>query len=584
MEKRRNQTTHSGASSTEADSENLTPKTRKKGFTVSRRNFLKGGSGAGVVVVAASMGFGATLLTQRKVRAVEVGPLNSRQRQEMAFRIRRDAAQSYLSQQKPPQPTNGDEERYADKRASFSKTLPHNDLGEVDPEAYATLLAILDSGDPDRFEQIPRAPQAEGKLNNPQATYAFDLVGLDGHATRLSPPPAFASAKMACETGEVYWQALTIDVPFREYESNALIAAAVSDLNAFSEPVGPKSGGKVTPVTLFRGETAGDLIGPFVSQFLWLEIPYGIKTIDQRYRFPTRRQSFLTNYQEWLDCQRGVKPTRKLQFDSQPRFICSNREMAEYVHQDFSFQPYLNAALIILRLGDDVMSPTNPYRRSKNQFGDITFGNKNILSMVAQAAIIGQKGAWYHKWLVHRQLRPESFAGRIENHLSKKKSYDIHADILNCDAIARVMSANRTRLLPVAYAEGCPTHPSYPAAHAATAGACATVLKAFFNEDFVIRNPVEANADGSALEPWQGQDLTLGNEINKLASNISLGRDAGGVHYRSDGIQGLLIGEDQAIGLLRDYSRTYNERFDGFVLTKFDGQKIKIVKGEVLSV
>jgi membrane-associated phospholipid phosphatase len=40
---------------------------------------------------------------------------------------------------------------------------------------------------------------------------------------------------------------------------------------------------------------------------------------------------------------------------------------------------------------------------------------------------------------------------------------------------------NRTCLLPVAYAEGCPTHPSYPAAHAATAGACATVLKAFFN-------------------------------------------------------------------------------------------------------
>jgi hypothetical protein len=104
------------------------------------------------------------------------------------------------------------------------------------------------------------------------------------------------------------------------------------------------------------------------------------------------------------------------------------------------------------------------------------------------------------------------------------------------------------------------------------------------NEDFVIPKPMQANADGSALEPWQGQDLTLGHEIDKLASNISLGRDAAGVHYRSDGIQGLLIGEDQAIGMLRDYSRTYNEQFDGFVLTKLDGKKIRILKGEAISV
>lgn len=558
--------------------------TKSNLFNVSRRRFLQGSSGAGVAIAAASAGLGATILAQRKSQAMEVGPLDLNQRSEMAFQIRQDAAQDHLKEKRSPQATNGDEERYADKRACFSKTLPHNELGEVDPKAYAALLSTLASGDPARFEQIPLAPQAEAKLNNPQATYAFELVSVDPHATRLEPPPAFASAKMACEMGEVYWQALTIDVPFREYESNQLIAAAVSDLNAFSEPIGSKSGGKVTPLTLFRGETAGDFVGPYVSQFLWLDIPYGIKTIDQQYTFPTRRQAFLTDYQAWLDCQRGVKPKTKLQFDSQPRFICSNRELAEFVHQDFSFQPYLNAALIVLELGDEAMSATNPYHNSKTQFGDITFGNKNVLSMVALAGLIGQKGAWYQKWLVHRRLRPESFAGRIENQLSGKKSYDIHADILNCDAVSRLMSANRTRMLPVAYAEGCPTHPAYPAAHACTAGACATVLKAFFNEDFVIPKPVRATADGSALEPWQGENLTLGNEINKLASNISLGRDAGGVHYRADGIQGMLVGEDMAIGLLRDYSRTYNERFDGFVLTKFDGQKIKIAKGNVMSV
>jgi hypothetical protein len=53
------------------------------------------------------------------------------------------------------------------------------------------------------------------------------------------------------------------------------------------------------------------------------------------------------------------------------------------------------------------------------------------------------------------------------------------------------------------------------------------------------------------------------------------------VHYRSDSTEGLQIGEMQAIGLLADYSRTYNEQFDGFVLTSFDGQKIKVANGEI---
>jgi hypothetical protein len=63
-------------------------------------------------------------------------------------------------------------------------------------------------------------------------------------------------------------------------------------------------------------------------------------------------------------------------------------------------------------------------------------------------------------------------------------------------------------------------------------------------------------------------------------SNIALGRDSAGVHYRSDSIRGLIVGEQQALALLRDYSRTYNERFDGFIIRKFNGDKIKITAGD----
>jgi hypothetical protein len=549
---------------------------------ISRREFLKGSSQAGVAIAATSAGLG-TMLTESigHCAADGSGPSEDGRRAQQSFEIRCDSARADSCRENPVLTTNGDEERYADKRANFAKTLPHNELGEVDPVGYADFVAIFTRGDPSRFEQMPRDPIAIAKLNDPQATYAFDLVGIDSHATHLPPPPAFASAAMAVEMAELYWLALTTDIPFQNYEASPLIAAALSDLNAFSHPLGSSPAGSITSGTLFRGETVGDPIGPYVSQFLWLDIPYGIKTFDQHYRFPNRNQHFLTDFATWLACQRGAEPAAKLQFESEPRYICSSRELAEYVHQDFSFQAYLNAALIMLRLGVEALSPTNPYRGSRTQFGDITFGNKNVLSMVAQAALLGQKGAYYHKWLVHRRLRPECFAGRIEVHLSARKSYDIHPEILHCDGIGRVKAAQGNWLLPIAFPEGCPTHPSYPAAHAANAGACATILKAFFNEDYPLPHPVEATADGTALVPWKGQPLTLGNEINKLAGNIALGRDAAGVHYRSDSVNGLFVGEEQALDLLCDYSRTYNERFDGFVLSNFRGEKIRVLNGEL---
>jgi hypothetical protein len=49
-----------------------------------------------------------------------------------------------------------------------------------------------------------------------------------------------------------------------------------------------------------------------------------------------------------------------------------------------------------------------------------------------------------------------------------------------------------------------------------------------------------------------------------------------GVHWRSDGIQGMLLGEAVAISVLTDYRSTYKETFSGFVLTKFDGTTITV--------
>jgi len=154
--------------------------------------------------------------------------------------------------------------------------------------------------------------------------------------------------------------------------------------------------------------------------------------------------------------------------------------------------------------------------------------------------------------------------------------YDIHPEILNSPVLTTIQMKYGTYLLPMAYPEGSPTHPSYPAGHAAMAGAGATMLKAFYDETFVIPSLVVASADGTALVPYTGTPLTVGNELNKLASNISLGRDASGVHWRSDGAEGMALGEAAAIAVLQDLRHCYNEHFEGFSFTRFDGTRITI--------
>ena len=163
--------------------------------------------------------------------------------------------------------------------------------------------------------------------------------------------------------------------------------------------------------------------------------------------------------------------------------------------------------------------------------------------------------------------------------MTQATQYPISDLLLNSPALSMVFSKYGTYLMPQAYPEGCPVHPAFPGGHATIAGACVTVLKAYFNESFVIPNPVISNDDGSALQAVSNTQLTVGNELNKLASNIGFGRDTAGIHYRSDEIQGMKLGEAVAISVLEDFNTTYNERFQGFSLTKFDGTQILLNSG-----
>ena len=496
------------------------------------------------------------------------------------------------------QSNNGDEATYADFRGSFSKSLQHNDFGEVDPTSYASFLNALNTRNPADFDAIIVGNPTDTNripLVSPQAAFSFEQSALDSNGYRMDIAPGFASAETAAEMGELYWYSLTRDVPFSQYNTDPLIAAAAADLNAFSRSdIFPNEGGAVTPGSIFRGTFPGAEVGPLVSQMLYQPFNFGLLEVEQRYDTPTpgSANQFMTGYSEWLNIQRGGAPVGATQFRGSRRFIATMRDLGEFVHVDFPIQSPLYSMFILLGYGQAAIDPNIPYASAVNTAGATqqaftSFGGGGLPHLVTQGSRIGLLAAWFQKWAAHRRLRPEVFAGRINNQLRGRRSYDINQEILDSDGLARIIAQtgagdDNRALLPMGYPEGSPAHPAYPGGHSTFVAAGATICKAIFNEDFVIPNPVVPDASGSVLNPYTGPDLTVGGELNKLVGNITHGRDAMGMHWRSDGL-GNFIGENVAITLLCDYSTTYNEDFDGFQLTRFNGERIRIANGSVLA-
>lgn len=519
-----------------------------------------------------------------------------------AYQVRVTCAEA-VRQPIPDHPTNGDEAKYANKIATDTRGLPHNKLGEVDLKAYESFISALKSGDPKEYEKIILG--GKRKLVQPLTPLAVSLTGLNASQIAIPVPPTLDSAEQAAEFVEIAWQNLLQDVPFNEFRNdttNPLILAAVQDLNRLSAFKGPKQNGRVTPELLFRGTAIyvdasgraiyhtlpGVEVGPYVSQFLLRPVPAGTQSYPQLNRVPLAipENSFQTNYDEWLLVQNGGDSGRSIKFDSARRYFINGRDQAEIAHTPPPV--YTNAALILLAkpvtddpLAGGVGSPynsSNPYNKSKTQAsGSGTFGPGYSQSLIAWVGPHAVRAAYWQKYYVHRRLRSEAFGGLVHNNKVNKTDYPIHAEVFKSEVLDRFYSKNKSYLLPQAYPEGAPFHSSYPGGASVTAGASVTILKALFDENYVIPNPVVPDTqDPTKLIPYQGAPLTVGGELNKLAANIGLGRDSAGIHWRTDAAASLALGEAIAIGILRDEKLTFRENFDGFTFTKFDGTKVTI--------
>lgn len=573
------------------------PSTPTPASGLSRRGFLGRLGGAAAVAAAGTLSYEAALgapttrgalpggaLGAGSLAPREVAPVLGEDRLAEAYQRRLLAAERMLARGTIEHPDNGDQARYPTHFATFSKGLPHNDGGEVVPAAFNALMTALGSGLAADFEAIPMG--GERTLANPQAGLAFDTEGFDPQQFAIPPAPAFASAETAGEAVELYWMALLRDTPFTDYGSSPLVQAACDELTSLPAFKGPRAGGRVTPGTLFRDPLPGCNRGPYVSQFLLKPTPFGAEYIERRMRTAAVGSDHVMTWDFWLAVQNGEIPTG-VRFDPARRYIRSGRDLANWVHVDILFQAYFTAALALAappdpgdmatRGGIDCpLSPGNPYLESSTQHGFGTWGTVAAKALLAEVSTRALKAIWFQKWYVHRRLRPETFGGRVYARMTGGKQYPIHESVLTSEALGRTHETRRTYLLPMAYPEGSPTHPSYGAGHATVAGACVTVLKAMFDESFEFPNPVLPRAGGQTLRPYEGgATLTVGGELNKLASNVATGRNIAGVHWRSDALAALRLGEEVALEMLREHLDTFHEG-GRFELTKFDGEKVVI--------
>jgi hypothetical protein len=534
-----------------------------RGLGSGRREFLRKASAAAALPLLQ-----AAVCAAARAEKIASGGLRTTQ----CLEIKKDAAAANAGMPIPANHTNGDEDLYPDKIGGYHKALPHNEIGEVDPRAYRALTDALESGRPADFEKIPLGGNI--KLSNPQGGLAFDLEACDSHQTFMATPPALAGAWRAGEMVEDYWMALLRDINFADYPTNDTAAAAISELNKLTDFRGRRQKNRVTAQTLFGGCTPGDLIGPYVSQFLLQPFKFGALNVNQQYAAYQPGLDYLTDANSWLRAQNGQGPFEENTLDAKPRYIRNGRDLCAYVHFDGPYQAYLAAAHWMMQ-NDVPLNVGNPYGKSLTQEGFQTFGGPHVLSLLAEVSNRALKAVWFHKWYVHRTLRPEAYGGLVHWTMKGTRQHPLHSDVLNSQAVASVFSKYGSYLLPLAYPEGCPQHPSYGQGHAAIAGACVTILKAFFSTDTVtFFNPVEASPDGLSLVPYKGPEtwrMSVTNELHKLAGNIGMGRNMAGIHWRSDYDQALLLGEMVAISLLRDHRETFNERFDGFTFTSFKG-------------
>ena len=520
----------------------------------------------------------------------------------------------------------------------FSKTLTHDPVTFLpDTNQVNHLLDYFTNPTFEKLSNLPNAPNSTRKLEDPTGGLGFEPI-CEHQSLITSPTPYIPinSAKGVMEMTEVYCMALGRDLLIADLNS-AMHPGDISSLsNGTAEVTAQKildrlnkynastvvkpnwplnENGLCDMGTIFRGSHPDELRGQYISQFLIQDIPYSNGIFEQKYIIeldsnPANFTKPSTTVEGYLAIQNGeVGELKNGVVIPVARRMQTLRDIASFVHNDPAYGVYFNAALIA-RSG---IVGLNALKDKGNGSNFLDTGDPDLLTTLAAVTRAALRTAWITKWQNALKIRPEMVAGRVvwlqtdataatRNPTVAKWRDLFEPELLTLMSDWNAGQGGQHAFLPLVFPEGSPTHPSYPAGHALVAGACVTVIKAFLDthdsegnkrkwadiyDDSSGAALVQVNNRGD-LESAPSDGETLVGELNKLASNISLGRNLAGVHYRCDGACGCAMGEQVAISYLKAMTKAYYPEIlkpnIEFILEKFDGELISISKGSIFIV
>jgi hypothetical protein len=436
---------------------------------------------------------------------------------------------------------------------AYRKGLPHDKNGLVNTKQFKRLVLALHEHDRDRLSSV----KVTAPLNNPATAWSHTLTGAPVNSYAYNVLPAFHSDTMGAYMAELYAMALTRDVPFRDYPLSLEVKTCCTHLNELV--TFPQVRGKITPYNVFRGTMAGDLVGPYISQFLYVDVPGTYGPMSQRYPVPEVGTNYLTTWDAAVVAQSGVADPPSIPMGA-PRYIITGRDLASYVRNHL-LETYVHTHRILQSIGA-------PRNKSLSEVSD--WDVTATLNEVGRNALLA---AWSSKWR-SLNLCPEAYAIEVERVFRIEANYfGVASELLNSKLLPYVRECTGSCILSQASPSGAPHYPSMPSLHATVAGASITVIKFFYDVDSIIAM-VAPSPDGSTLVET-GLTTTIGYELDKLASNVGAARSWEGANYHAGTIAGLKLGEEVALSSLGDLIHRYSNPLT-VTLPKFSGRMVTI--------
>ena len=232
----------------------------------------------------------------------------------------------------------------------------------------------------------------------------------------------------------------------------------------------------------------------------------GALPIIQRY-VTNMAEDFVTSEADFLAVQNGNVPGSLTPAPDQ-LYLHDGRGLAAYTHVDVLDQAYFVANLVLDAISGTDKSVLNPgHPDASGQPAAKTQGLRQLrrsghCGHARRGRRRGAEGGLVSEVVgapppspgIGRRHRPPGADWTRRHHPGQTERYrgELESGQGQLDRYG-------TYLLSQAFPEGSPLHPAYPTGHGTVAGACITVLKFFYNGDFILANAMVPTPDWKDL-------------------------------------------------------------------------------------